>query len=255
LAGLRALQRQRTARERAEELLRLGQVARLNTMGELAAGMAHEVNQPLTAVIANAQAARRLLDDEPPDIATAREAMSQAAQQGRRAAEVVGRLRHAVERPDTAAQVRPVVLQDAVRNAFHLLEPEFARRDVAASLAGDAPVSVAAEPVALEQIVHNLLMNALQALDQVPAGERKLVVSAQVSQAEGVLRVTDSGRGIDPAVLPRVFEPFFSTRENGLGLGLSLCETLATGMGGRLQAASHAGRGAEFRLTLPLAAP
>jgi signal transduction histidine kinase len=255
LAGLRAWQRQRTERERAEELLRLGQVARLNTLGELAAGMAHELNQPLTAVIANAQAARRLLDDDPPDVATARDAMAQAAQQGRRASDVVGRLRQAVERPDSGAQVRPVVLQDAVRNAFHLLEPEFARHHVAASLAGDTPVSVAAEPVALEQIVHNLLMNALQALDQVPPAERKLVVAAEASGAEGILRVTDSGRGIDPAVLPRIFEPFFSTREHGLGLGLSLCETLAAGMGGRLQAAAHAPRGAEFRLTLPLAAP
>ena len=98
------------ARRRAEELLRLGQVARLNTLGELAAGMAHELNQPLTAVLANTQAARRLLDDDPPELATARDAMAQAAEQARRAADVVGRLRRAVERPDLARQLQAVQL-------------------------------------------------------------------------------------------------------------------------------------------------
>ena len=93
LAGMRAWRTQRQARQRAEELVRLGQVSRLNALGELAAGMAHELNQPLTAVLANAQAARRLLDDEPPDLDTARDAMAQAAQQARRASDVVGRLR------------------------------------------------------------------------------------------------------------------------------------------------------------------
>jgi signal transduction histidine kinase len=254
LAGIRSLQRQRAARERAEELLRLGQVARLNTMGELAAGMAHELNQPLTAVIANTQAARRLLDDDPPDLTTARDAMTQAVQQGRRASDVVGRLRRAVERPDATAQVRSVALQDAVRNAFYLLEPEFTRRHVAARIADAAPVRVAAEPVALEQIVHNLLMNALQALDQVPTHERELTVDVESTATGGVLRVTDTGPGIAADAMPRIFEPFFTTRSEGLGLGLSLCETLAAGMGGRLQAAHHAPRGAEFRLTLPLAA-
>ncbi len=254
LAALRALQRQRTARERAEDLLRLGQVARLNTLGELAAGMAHELNQPLTAVIANTQAARRLLDDEPPDLVTARDAMSQAVQQGRRAADVVGRLRQTVERPDTGARSQPVVLQDVVRDAFYLLEPEFARRHVSARLTGDPAVSVNAEPVALEQIVHNLLMNALQALDEVPVGERDLAVSINADSTQGSLCVADSGPGIDPEVLPRIFEPFFTTRDQGLGLGLSLCESLAAGMGGHLQASARAPRGAEFRLSLPLAA-
>ena len=99
LAGACALQRQRIERRRAEELLRLGQVARLNALGELAAGMAHELNQPLTAVLANTQAARRLLDEDPPELGTARDAMQQAAEQARRAADVVARLRRVIERP------------------------------------------------------------------------------------------------------------------------------------------------------------
>jgi C4-dicarboxylate-specific signal transduction histidine kinase len=255
LAVLRSWRMQRAARQRAEDLLRLGQVGRLNAMGELAAGMAHEVNQPLTAVLANTQAASRLLDDEPPDVETARGAMKRAVEQGRRAADVVARLRRAVERPDIGAQLRPVSLQDSVRNAFYLLEPEFSKREVEPRLQATEPVTVMAEPVALEQVVHNLLMNALQALDQVPAGERQLDVRIEATGGESRLTIADSGPGIAPDILPHLFEPFFTTRRDGLGLGLSLCESLAAGMGGRLQAAAHAPRGAEFHLTLPLATP
>jgi C4-dicarboxylate-specific signal transduction histidine kinase len=106
--------------------------------------------------------------------------------------------------------------------------------------------------VALEQIVHNLLTNALQALELVPDDERQLAIGITVEQGAGVLRVADSGPGIASDVLPRVFEPFFTTREGGLGLGLSLCETLAIGMGGKLHAQAHVPRGAMFILSLPL---
>jgi C4-dicarboxylate-specific signal transduction histidine kinase len=112
---------------------------------------------------------------------------------------------------------------------------------------------VQADAVALEQIVHNLLSNALQALQKVPLSERRLQLSAQAEGRRGVLVVRDSGPGIAPEALPRLFEPFFSTREGGLGLGLSLCETLAAGMGGELTGGNAATRGAEFRLSLPLA--
>ncbi len=248
------LRRQRAERQRAEELLRLGQVTRLNTLGELAAGMAHELNQPLAAVLASTQASRRLLADDPPDLDTARGAMRQAEEQARRAADVLARLRRGVERPAASAALQPVVLQDAVRNAFYLLEPEFARRRVAPQLdAQSGAVAVQAEPVALEQIIHNLLTNALQALDQVPPEERQLSVRLESDQREGTLTVGDSGPGIAPEVLPRIFEPFFTTREHGLGLGLSLCETLAAGMGGRLGVQARAPRGAAFTLRLPLA--
>lgn len=258
LAGLWAAQRQRIARRRAEELLRLGQVARLNALGELSAGLAHELNQPLTAVLANTQAARRLLDDEPPDLATVRDAMGQAVEQARRAAGVVGRLRRVIERPEAGGgDAKPLVLQEVVRSAMHLLAPEFGRRAIHAQFdaTAQAPVRVQAEAVALEQIVHNLLMNALQALELVPAGERRLVVAVGRNGQEGVLTVTDNGRGIAPEALPRLFEPFFSTREGGLGLGLSLSETLASGMGGSLSAANASPRGARFTLLLPLVAP
>ena len=254
LAALQNAMRQRAARRRAEELLRLGQVARLNTLGELAAGMAHELNQPLTAVLANTQAASRLLDDEPPELDTARSAMAQAAEQARRASAVVGRLRRAVERPDLAGQLQPVKLQDAVRETLYLLEPECARRGVNPQVnSPGVDVTVLAERVALEQIVHNLLMNALQALEQMPEGARQLTVTIAATATHGTLSVQDSGPGIPADVLPRIFEPFFSTRSGGLGLGLNLCESLAGNMGGTLVANNVAPHGAAFQLSLPLA--
>ncbi|WP_253819999.1 sensor histidine kinase, partial [Variovorax paradoxus] len=149
------------------------------------------------------------------------------------------------------------VLQEVVRSAMHLLAPEFGRRGIVAQFdpTAQAPVRVQAEAVALEQIVHNLLMNALQALELVPAGDRRLAIAVGRNGEEGVLTVTDNGRGIAPDALPRLFEPFFSTREGGLGLGLSLSETLASGMGGSLSAANASPRGARFTLLLPLVAP
>ncbi|MBI5277491.1 MAG: two-component sensor histidine kinase [Burkholderiales bacterium] len=254
LSAIAAWLRQREGRRRAEELLRLGQVARLNTLGELAAGMAHELNQPLTAVLSSTQAARRLLEDgDAADLATARTALEHASAQARRASDVLARLRRSVERPDAGSALRPVDLHAAARGALDLLEPECARRGVALRLDGAADAKVSAEPVALEQIVHNLLLNALQALEQVPQAERELRVTVGSENGRGVLEVADSGPGIAPDVLPRIFEPFFSTRRDGLGLGLSLCESLAAGMGGQLTAQAREPRGAVLRLALPLA--
>lgn len=250
------LLRQRTARRRAEELLRLGQVARLNTLGELAAGVAHELNQPLTAVLANTQAAQRMLADNPPELATALQAMTQAAAQARRAAEVVGRLRRVVEQPESGASSQTVNLGDTLRRALYLLEPEYHRRAVAVQVQADATVLVQADPVALDQIVHNLLMNALQSLEALEKSDkqpRTLLLTISEQEKSGQLRVADNGPGIPPHVLPHLFEPFFSTREGGLGLGLTLCETLATAMGGQLSAGNAAEGGAVFVLTLPLA--
>ena len=249
--GAVQVQRQRAGRQRAEALLRLDQVARLNTLGELAAGMAHELNQPLTAVLANTQAARRLLAEDPPELDVARTAMHQAAEQARRAADVLGRLRRSIERPDTPRTAQAIDLGTALDRALYLLEPESTRRQVA--IARDTPPGVAvwADPVALDQIVHNLLMNALQALERVPPTERTLRLVATLHAGEARLQVIDSGPGIAPDDLARLFEPFFSTREGGLGLGLSLSESLAHGMGGRLTAAAHAPRGAVFTLALP----
>ena len=263
LAGARWLQQQRTERRRAEERVRFAQVARLNALGELAAGMAHELNQPLTAVLANTQAARRLLDEGagPDELATARSAMSQAAEQARRASDVVGRLRRAIERPASDRAGRAMDLHEVLRRALDLLQPELARQGVEVRVhpGGGAHQAARAsgDPEGVEQIVHNLLLNAMQAMQQQDVATRRIDlhygVASDARHCE--IRVCDNGPGIAPEVLPRIFEPFFSTREHGLGLGLSLCETLAQEMGGSLHAApGQDGRGACFVLRLPRAA-
>ena len=242
----------RRERRQAETLQRLSRVARLNALGEMAAGVAHELNQPLTAVLANTQAARRLLEDDPADLDTARRAMAQASGQARRAADVVARLRRRVETPEVALALQPVRLSDVVARVLELVERDARRRGVQCTRSGDDAV-VRADPVALEQIVHNLVGNALQALDEVPRGERRLVLRIERGDGRGVLAVRDSGPGVAPEAMARLFDPFYTTRAGGLGLGLALCATLAAGMDGRVAAQPALPRGAVFRVELPLA--
>jgi signal transduction histidine kinase len=260
LAGAAALQGQRARRRRAEELLRLDRIGRLNALGEMAAGLAHELNQPLAAALAQTQAARRQLADiEAPAAdearAAATEALTQAAAQTRRAADIVKRLRDGLEH--RAAPAEAVDLAALLREAAHLRQPELrAAGIVLRGPQGEAP-PLQADRVALQQIVHNLMANAQQALQAPgapPPGRRELSLSVHADAREVRLVVADNGPGIAPELLPRLFHPFVSGREGGLGLGLSLCENLASAQGGRLEARNRStaeGGGAEFSLHLP----
>lgn len=252
-AAAAAWWRQRESTRRAQALLRLGQASRLNALGELAAGMAHELNQPLTAVLAGTQAAARLIDEAEPDLATAREALARSAQQARRAADVVARLRRLVQAPDPDAAPQRIALAGAVLAVLDLLEPQLRQLGVAVDSGGLGAAAVRADPVALEQVLHNLVHNALQALEPVPAGHRRLVFSASSHDGRSTLQLHDSGPGFTPEALQQALDPFFTTRSGGLGLGLSLCDTLAAGMGGTLRVANHADGGAIVTLTLPAA--
>ncbi|MDR0226785.1 MAG: two-component sensor histidine kinase [Burkholderiaceae bacterium] len=255
LAAWRAQRRQHVARHRAEQLLQLGQVARLNTLGELAAGMAHELNQPLTAVLSSSQAARRLLAEEPPETDAARQAMVQAAEQAKRASAVVGRLRRLVERPGQAPQAEPLDLVQAVAEALHLLEPELRRRQVQVQVPSPVgPLPPAhADAVAVQQILHNLLLNALQAMEDQPPARRQVLVELSRQGTQLLVAVQDSGPGVAPDMRPRLFTPFATGRAQGLGLGLTLSQGLAESMGGSLELAPHSTGGARFELRLPLA--
>ena len=182
-------------------------------------------------------------------------AITQATEQAKRPSNVVNRLRRAVAPPETAGQLERVNLQAASRNALYLLQPELTRLGITPKTVLDEPeFSVLAEPVALEQIIHNLLVNALQALEAVPAAERTLTVLLNTAERRGRLTLQDTGPGIPNNIVAHIFDPFFTTRKGGLGLGLSLCETLTSSMGGTLTAYNRPPRGAEFCLSLPLAA-
>ena len=246
------LWRQRQERRHAEALLRLGQVSRLNALGELAAGLAHELNQPLTAVLAGTQASRRLLDDSPPDVEAAREAMQQVVGQARRAADVVARLRRTIDRPGVRER-EAVELGSVVREVMQLMAAECRNRGVIVTLP-DGDALALADTVAVEQIVLNLASNALHALDDTPTPQLTWTLRAGGGRVRLSLR--DNGPGLPPEVAPRIFEPFVTARPGGLGLGLSLCETLAQEMNGRLWHEKPAdGSGAIFVLELPAASP
>jgi signal transduction histidine kinase len=259
LLAARALLRQRHDRHRAEALLRVGQVGRLNTLSELANGMVQELGEPMHKAQASTQAAQQLLRSDLLNLQDVQAAVGQAAQEVARAADVVNRLRHVLEQPDLGHALRPVSLLGTARSALDLISPELQRLGIKYSVASSAAdITVTAEPVALGQIIHNLLMNAVQALQEVRPSERSLVLTLSSTDHQGhktgQLSVQDSGPGIANDVVTHIFKPFFTTRAGALGLGLSLSETLANSMGGSLTAYNRVPRGAEFCLTLPLAA-
>ncbi len=256
LLAARALLRQRTDGQRAHELLRLGQVARLNTLGELAAGMANDLNQPVAEMLTNTRIANRVLNEDPPDMLTGQLAVKDALRHAQRVSDVINRLRFVVSQPNKAARIEDVDLPALARRALHVLEPELRRHGIGARIElGGPEFSVRGDPGALEQIMHNLLLNAMQSLDQVQINDRRLTVHLAASGKHGHFIVRDTGPGMPIDVLPHVFEPFFTTREGGLGLGLSLSESMAHAMGGTLTAFNQTPHGAEFRLSLPLSLP
>jgi signal transduction histidine kinase len=256
LLAARALLRLRTDGIRAHELLRLGQVARLNTLGELAAGMANDLAQPVAEMLTNSRIANRVLEEDPPDVLTAQLAVRDALTYAQRVSDVITRLRYVVSQPDKGSRIEDIDLFVMARRALHVLDPELRRRGIDAHIEQVGPAfSVQGDPGALEQIMHNLLLNAMQSLDQVQINDRRLVVRLSASDKHGHFIVYDTGPGMPTDVLPHVFEPFFTTREGGLGLGLSLSESMAHAMGGTLTAFNQTPHGAEFRLSLPLAAP
>ena len=254
LLAVRALLRQRHDRLRAHELLHLGQVGRLNTLTELATGVVHGLDEPMSRVLAASQATEDLLRSEPLDLNGAQVLAKLTLEETKRATGVVNRLRHVVEQPDLSGQLEPVNLHAAARLALDLLASELDRLQVRTSIqVTGSQFSVLAQPDALEQIIHNLLMNSLQALELVPPSGRHVALTLSASGQRGQLTVKDTGPGIANNVVMRIFEPFFTTRQGALGLGLSLCETLAHSMGGTLTAFNRVPQGAEFCLSLPLA--
>ena len=254
--GIRASNRDITGRKEEElqtQQLReeLAHVSRATTAGQLAASLAHELNQPLTAILSNAQTARELLEGAAPDIAEAREALGDIAGDSQRAGGVIQRLRALFNK--SGHQRSLLQVNDVIRETLDLLRSEFVLKGVSAQtgLAPGLP-RVHGNRIELQQVVLNLIVNAIEAMDGPIAGPRSLQVLTGCD-GPGRIRVAvrDSGAGIRVEPPSRLFEPFFTTKPAGMGMGLAISQSILEAHGGRLEAFNNPGPGATFQLILP----
>jgi signal transduction histidine kinase len=232
---------------------RLAHVARVITLGELTASIAHEVNQPLAAVVTNANACSRWLAADPPNLDEVTKAIDRIVRDGNRASNVVARVRALAKRanPDRAW----VNLNEVILEVVALTQPASRRSGISlhTDLADTLP-RIVGDRVQLQQIVLNLVMNAIESIKAGGEMPRDVsIASAQDGDNRIMVSVRDSGIGLDEANLDRIFEGFFTTKLEGLGMGLTICRSIIDAHGGHISAAAAAPRGAIFRFTLPIA--
>ena len=246
-----------TDRKRTEEALQQAQadLARLNRvmlLEEMAASIAHEVNQPISAVITNANAGLRWLGARQPDLDEVRQALGRIIRDGTRAGEVIGRIRALVRKMPPRRD--RLDINEAIREVIALTQTEVQRNRVGLQtrLADDLPL-VSADRVQLQQVMINLIINAIEAMAGAGNGPRALTIISGTDDANEVaIEVQDTGPGLDPEQLDRLFQSFYTTKPDGIGMGLAISRSIAEAHGGRLSAAPNKPRGAVFRLTLPV---
>jgi PAS domain S-box-containing protein len=234
----------------AEAQLELAHANRVATVGQLTASITHEVNQPITAAVTYASAARRLLSALPPNFREVDDVLSLIVKEGNRAGEVVGRIRALIKK--APARKDAVAINDAILEIIALTRTEAAIHNVLmlTELAEGLP-RVQGDRVQLQQVLLNLIINAIEAMRDVDQGERELLISSR-SEPDGVsVEVRDSGPGFAPGDIDRVFEAFYSTKSSGLGLGLSICRSIIEAHDGRLWAIPNVPRGAIFGFIAP----
>jgi NO-binding membrane sensor protein with MHYT domain len=247
-------------RKRVEEALlqaraELAHVNRVTTMGQLAASIAHEINQPITAATTNANAGLLWLAADPPDLDEVRDAFDRIIKAGRQAGEVISRIRTFIKR--VPARKDSFKINEAILEVIALTHGELAKNGVSlqTQLASGLPL-VEGDRVQLQQVILNLTVNAIEAMNEVSDGSRDLLISTSLdTPGEVTITVRDSGRGLKPETLERLFEPFYTTKPTGMGMGLSICRSIAETHGGRLWATANVPRGASFHLSLPAHGP
>jgi PAS domain S-box-containing protein len=255
-----------TDRKQAEQNLReserryreaqmgLAHANRVTTLGQLTASIAHEVNQPIAAAVTNAHAALQWLDRHPPDLEEVRQALDASIKDGNRAGDVIDRIRALIKK--VPPRYDRVDINEAILEVIEMTRSELLRNDVSlqTDLATGLPV-VRGDRIQLQQIVLNLTMNAVEAMSEVSKGSRNLLISTAEDVSNSVLvAVRDSGPGLNPESLERLFDPFYTTKPSGMGMGLSICRSIIEVHGGRLWAAANAPRGAIFHFILPASA-
>ena len=245
-----------TEARRSQETLDAAQTAlahasRVATLGEISATIAHEVNQPLAAIVANGQACLRFLRREKPDLNDVRGAVEWIVKDGNRAGEVIRRVRGLMKKANT--EKAPLDVNDLVNEVAALLRRELAAQQVSPQLELSPSVpSIVADRIQLQQVIINLVMNGAEAMRTITDRPLRLVIRTYQDEAHRVVvAVEDSGPGVAGEDVDRVFDPFFSTKPGGLGMGLSICRSIVEAHGGRLWSSANAGSGATFQFALP----
>jgi PAS domain S-box-containing protein len=246
-----------TERKRAEQALlrsqaELARVARIATMGEFTASIAHEINQPLAAVATNASASLHWLAVQPPNLVEARQAMTNAMNDANRASGVIDRLRTLLQK--APPQLRPVDVNEVIRDVLTLAHRELITGGVATrtELAPDLP-TVLGDRIQLQQVVLNLIMNAIDAMITIKDRPRTLLIKSARDAEDVVVEIQDSGRGLDAKQASHIFDSFFTTKPEGIGMGLSISRSIVEAHGGRLRAEPGSPHGAVFQVILPKA--
>jgi PAS domain S-box-containing protein len=244
-----------TKRKQAEELLReseanLAHMNRVSTMGELAASLSHEIAQPIASARNNARAAQNFLKKQPPDVGDVKEALSCLVGDADRAGEIIDRIREQIKKAPPRKECFD--LNVAINEVIVLARTVTLRNGVSVQTRlAEGLLSVLGDRVQLQQVLLNLILNAAEAMGSMEEGARELLISTEEDQAGAVVAVRDSGPGIDPECLERIFAAFYTTKFNGMGMGLSICRSIVEAHGGRLWAEANEPRGAVFQFTLP----
>jgi PAS domain S-box-containing protein len=241
-------------RERLRQLeADLAHINRVSMMGEMAASLSHEILHPIATARNNARAGMRFLEMSPPNLSEVKEALGCVVRDADRAKDIVGRIRSQIKR--APPQKERFDLHEAINEVIVMVRSAIAKDAISVNTRlVDGLVPVQGDRVQLQQVLVNLILNAVEAMSSVEDGARELSIRTEQSQTGGVLvAVHDSGPGIDPVNLDRVFEPFYTTKTSGVGMGLSICQTIINGHGGRLWMSANEPRGAVFQFTLPAA--
>ncbi|SIO54699.1 PAS domain S-box-containing protein [Bradyrhizobium erythrophlei] len=235
-----------------EAQLELAHANRVAAMGQLTASIAHEVNQPITAAVTYALAARRFLSAEPPNFREVDDALSLIVKEGNRAGEVIERIRALIKK--VPARKDAVAIDDAMLEVIALTRTELVNNSVSVQTQfAEGLPRVQGDRVQLQQVMLNLIVNAIQAMSGIGEGARELQISIDAVPSEGGVRVgvRDTGPGLSPESLSRPFEPFYTTKPEGMGMGLSICRSIIEAHGGRLWAIPCEPQGALFQFTIP----
>jgi signal transduction histidine kinase len=238
--------------ELQKQRLQLAHLTRVAILGQLSGALAHELTQPLTAILSNAQAGQRLLGTSRPDGREIRLIFDDIVRNDKRAGEVIGRLRDMLKRGEL--QILRLDLEQLIREMLNLARGELASRNVETDIDIEHSLPlVKGDRVQLQQVLLNLLMNAAEAMAANPPRERRVRVSVARRGTSVCTTVSDCGPGIPAHQLETVFDAFYTTKDNGLGLGLSICRSIITAHGGRLWATNNTPRGSSFHFTIPAA--